>query len=449
MNFVDLFAGLGGFHLALKRLGHNCVFASEIDPELASLYERNFGIVPSRDIREVKLEEIFPHDILCAGFPCQPFSKAGSQEGLNCPHSGDLINYIVNILHHHKPKYFIIENVPNLISHNEGKTWESIKLKLLDAGYDFEDRKMSPHQFGVPQIRERIFIVGQRSCLENFNWPTPSYTGELSIKSVLDKNPNDARKLPQQYILYLETWQRFLDKFPNEEQLPAFPIWAMEFGATYPYEDKTPYSKGFKKLGSSLGSFGRSLKFLKPNEVKNALPPYAQERVNFFPSWKVEYIRKNRDFYKKYKHIISPWLPSIQSFPPSFQKLEWNCKKSERNIWKHVIQFRASGIRVRKTTTAPTLVAMARSQVPVIGWERRFMTPVECSRLQSMSTLKYLPFEDSIALRALGNAVNVDVVEAIARELLPNLNSIREEIHTRNNCNLIKNSIELVTANVE
>ncbi len=428
MKFVDLFAGLGGFHLALERLGHDCVFASEIDPELASLYERNFGIVPSRDIREVSLDKIPPHEILCAGFPCQPFSKAGSQEGLNCPHSGDLIEYIVSILHHHKPEYFIIENVPNLIRHNKEKTWKSIKLKLLDEDYDIDDRKMSPHQFGVPQIRERIFIVGQRKRLDNFCWPTPSYNGELSINSVLEKNPKDACLLSQQYILYLETWQKFLDKFPKEEQLPAFPIWAMEFGATYPYEGKTPYSTGFRGLGSSLGCFGQPLKNLNPAETMKALPPYAREKVNFFPSWKIDYIRKNREFYNKYKKIISPWLTSIHSFPSSFQKLEWNCKKSERDIWKQVIQFRASGIRVRKTTTAPTLVAMARSQVPVIAWERRFMTPLECSRLQSMSTLKYLPTDNGIALRALGNAVNVDVVEAIAKELLPNRIFVGEEI---------------------
>ena len=85
MKFIDLYAGLGGFHLALKRLGHECVFASELDNDLATLYEKNFGIAPVGDIRAVILDEIPPHDILCAGFPCQPFSKAGDQQGLDCP----------------------------------------------------------------------------------------------------------------------------------------------------------------------------------------------------------------------------------------------------------------------------------------------------------------------------------------------------------------------------
>src|SRR6478736_2261643 len=98
MKFIDLFAGLGGFHLALKRLGHKCVFASEIDENLATLYEKNFGLKPVGDIRKVKATKIPKHDILCAGSPCQPFSKAGEQQGLDCPRWGDLFNSIIRIL---------------------------------------------------------------------------------------------------------------------------------------------------------------------------------------------------------------------------------------------------------------------------------------------------------------------------------------------------------------
>ena len=144
MKFIDLFAGLGGFHLALERLGHKCVFASELDSELAALYKRNFGIEPAGDIRKVKLKDIPAHDVLCAGFPCQPFSKAGGQEGLKCPQWGDLIDYVVSILRHHKPTYFIIENVPNLVRHNQAKTWAKIKKKLNYAGYDVDDHQLSP-----------------------------------------------------------------------------------------------------------------------------------------------------------------------------------------------------------------------------------------------------------------------------------------------------------------
>ena len=109
MRFIDLFAGLGGFHVALKGLGHECVFASEIDTELADVYEHNFGIRPAGDIRQVDPADIPPHDVLCAGFPCQPFSKAGGQRGLQCPQWGDLIDYVARILEYHQPTYFIIK----------------------------------------------------------------------------------------------------------------------------------------------------------------------------------------------------------------------------------------------------------------------------------------------------------------------------------------------------
>ncbi|MBV6517060.1 MAG: IS1595 family transposase ISCco3 [Planctomycetes bacterium] len=130
MRFIDLFAGLGGFHLALEALGHKCVFASEINQDLADLYKKNFGMRPHGDIRGLALAEIPPHDILCAGFPCQPFSKAGEQRGLKCPQWGDLIDYVVRILRHHEPQFFLIENVPNLVRHRKGKTWRSIQHRL-------------------------------------------------------------------------------------------------------------------------------------------------------------------------------------------------------------------------------------------------------------------------------------------------------------------------------
>ena len=123
MRFVDLFAGLGGFHIALKSLGHKCVFASELNMALQETYYKNFGIRPEGDIREIKLSNIPPHDILCAGFPCQPFSKAGEQEGFKCPKWGDLFDYVMAVIEYHRPSFILLENVPNLLSHNNGSTW--------------------------------------------------------------------------------------------------------------------------------------------------------------------------------------------------------------------------------------------------------------------------------------------------------------------------------------
>src|SRR5439155_9019450 len=118
-----------------------------------------------------------------------------------------------------------------------------------------------------------------------------------------------------------------------------WPIWAMEFGANYPYVGSTPYARGFRRLGRYNGALGRSLAWLGPDEVEAALPSYARERGQEFPVWKTEFIRKNRKFYRRHSDIIDAWRPRIQRFPPSFQKSEWNCKGGKRDIWSYIIQF--------------------------------------------------------------------------------------------------------------
>lgn len=146
--------------------------------------------MPAGDVRSVVIEEIPAHDILCAGFPCQPFSKAGTQQGFDHPKWGDLFSYVLRIIEQHKPEYIILENVPNLEWHAEGRTWRTIKNELeTNYGYDVRYERLSPHRFGIPQIRERMFIVGSRSKLTRFCWPQKIDHPTLSITSALDSNP--------------------------------------------------------------------------------------------------------------------------------------------------------------------------------------------------------------------------------------------------------------------
>ena len=181
-KFIDLFAGIGGFRLAMQNLGGKCVFSSEWNNFAKKTYEANFGEVPFGDITQISEKSIPDHDILLGGFPCQPFSIAGvsKKNALGRKHGfldetqGTLFFDIARIIEHKKPKAFMLENVKNLISHDKGNTFRVIKNTLQELGYSVHFQVLNGKHF-VPQNRERILIVGFRKEIfngkENFNFP--------------------------------------------------------------------------------------------------------------------------------------------------------------------------------------------------------------------------------------------------------------------------------------
>lgn len=416
MEFIDLFAGLGGFHVALKRLGHECVFASEINKELAQLYEENFGIKKAySDIKQVHEASIPPHNIMCAGFPCQPFSKAGKQLGM-ADTRGNFIEDFDRILKYHTPKYFILENVPNLRKHDREKSWKILKETLENCGYKVNYAILSPHEFGIPQIRSRIYIVGVLGGKKDFKF-LEKQDSHLDIRSVLDKKSKDCKKMTNDQIGCINIWQKIIKSIPKEDPLPSFPIWSGEFDATYPFEKKAPCNLTLAELKKYKGDCGKSLKKAKKKkEALSMLPSYARVKEKKFPDWKIRYISQNREFYKKYKKLIQPFLKSLRNYQPSWQKLEWNCQEEKRDLFCHIFQFRASGIRVKKSNYSPALVVNS-TQLPIIGWEKRYLTKNEAAKLQDFDSIK-LPKTDSSAFKALGNAINVHLIELIAKKLI-------------------------------
>lgn len=436
LRFVDLFAGLGGFHLALRSLGHECVFVSEINEELQTLYRTNFveaqGITYG-DIREYK-KKVPPHDILCAGFPCQPFSKSGKQQGMGDKTRGTLFHEILEILDQHRPPYVILENVGNFVRHDEGRTWKVVKNSLAELGYQVRGTEhlksgghglISPHHLGFPHMRERFYIVASLGQLPKDPFPKAQRARATTLEDIVQVDSElceeDMKEaaLSEQQRSCIDHWNALLARLSVDDvALPSFPIWGDEILATYPFEEKAPYALTAKKLYKYVRQY-RPPRGAKKSELLALLPSYARSGQRKFPKWKIDYIRDNRDWFEEISPYISQrWIQKLLTFPPSLHKLEWNCKGEDHDLWRHVLQFRPSGLRVKRFSSCPALVAMTTTQIPILGPKRRFITRIEGLRLQGFPDSHKLPKGRVPSFRALGNAVHVGVVREIARRLI-------------------------------
>jgi DNA (cytosine-5)-methyltransferase 1 len=173
-TFIDLFAGLGGFRVALESLGAKCVYSNEWDVPVQKVYADNFGETPEGDITQVDEKTIPGHDILCAGFPCQAFSISGKQRGFE-DSRGSLFFDVARIVKAKTPKVVFMENVKNFAKHDEGHTLELVKKTMEELGYTFYQKVLNAVDYGVPQNRERIYMVCFRNDLDvhTFSYPEP------------------------------------------------------------------------------------------------------------------------------------------------------------------------------------------------------------------------------------------------------------------------------------
>lgn len=386
-KYIDLFCGIGGFHQAMSDLGGVCVYASDIDADCRKTYEANYGIKPDGDITKIAAQDIPRHDVLCAGFPCQAFSKAGKRLGFADETKGTLFFDICRILKYHKPKYALLENVRNLASHDKGNTWRVIHDSLVDLGYNVLDEPVifSPHYIGVPQHRERVFIMCVRKDIgklppfffNNDNIP------ECSIDDILlddDEIPDLPKyKLRDDQIEWIDLWNEFIQSIKCDK-LPGFPIWA---DSLCPVEENHMYAYW-----------------------------------DNLPKWQQNFIIKNSELWEQNIDFIAKWMPKAQKNPNFFgakAKLEWQVGTDVENpdLWEHIMQIRPSGLRVKPGTYFPALVAI--TQTSIVGKRKRFLTPRECARLQSFPDSFQYDSKNAQAYKQFGNSINVGLVEFFAR----------------------------------
>lgn len=371
-KFIDLCAGIGGFHTALKELGGECVLAAEIDTYAIETYNQNYSIDSNNNLRDLTKKDIPDYDILCAGFPCQTFSKAGSQQGFE-DIRGTIFFDIVRILTETKPKFILLENVRNLASHNNGNTWNTIRKTLTEIGYLVPENPfiVSPLNFGVPQSRERVFIPCIRKDIakvEKIELEVP-IKKDTTIFDILEPIVELKYSISEYEKYVIQVWEEFKQGITTKAL--GFPIWYDSFK-------------------------------LDRGSIKD------------LPQWKQDFIIKNIELYETNKTFISIWekkFNNLEDLQPTHRKFEWQMGTEYTSIYQGIIQFRPSGIRVKKPDFFPALVAMVH--IPIIGKYLRRLTPRECARLQSFPDTFQLLSNDKQAYKQLGNSLNVTVAKYV------------------------------------
>ncbi|RCK70162.1 DNA (cytosine-5-)-methyltransferase [Desertihabitans brevis] len=410
-TFADLFAGVGGFHAALHHAGGRCVYVSEIDDAARAVYVNNWvkPLPPDQRPRintDINLDtaegapvDVPPHDVLTAGFPCQPFSKSGAQRGMD-ETRGTLFWNIARVLQERRPPVIVLENVRNLAGPRHAHEWDTIIRTLRQIGYRVSSRPavFSPHLLppssgGTPQVRHRVFICGtyigpERTAAELAagrepdpvvnpvavdGWNPASWRTEW----ILDEEPTAARyRLSAEEVRWIDVWDDLVQRLhARGVTLPGFPLWSDSW-----------------VLESDLGD------------------------LSALPRWKAGFLLRNARFYERNKLTIDAWRkdhPELVEFPATRRKLEWQAQGA-RSLWDTLLQMRPSGIRAKAATYLPALVAI--TQTSIYGPGRRRLTPHETARLQGLPrSFDFGGQPDAASYRQTGNSVAVGAVWHVLR----------------------------------
>ncbi|QCW51029.1 DNA cytosine methyltransferase [Nocardioides dongxiaopingii] len=420
-TFVDLFAGVGGFHAALKAYGGKCRYAVEIDPAAAAVYERNWGRSggrsPLADITEVASAEVMDipsHDILAAGFPCQPFSKSGAQRGMD-ETRGTLFWNLAQIITQRKPKIVLLENVRNLAGPRHLHEWQVIIETLREEGYRvsetpavFSPHLLPPERGGRPQVRERVFITATHNPAGIDDGLPVEPVAQLgrridgweprsqwNLEDLLDDTSDIAGcGLKDSERRWIDAWDEFVQLWyeaAHGRRPPGFPIWA-DAWADY---DKV------------VRAFDGEPTY---RDLMDADPE--------LPRWKAGHLAKNYALYGAHRTWIDTWSKRhdiyTDAFPVSRRKLEWQAQDTPR-LWDTVMHLRPSGIRAKAPTYLPALVAI--TQTSIIGPRKRRVSPREAARMQGLpNSFDFGDQRPAATYKQMGNGVNVAVVWHILRE---------------------------------
>lgn len=393
------------------------MYAVEIDKAAAKVYERNWGHDPLGDITQDANDQVMnipAHEVLVAGFPCQPFSKSGAQRGME-EARGTLYWHILKIIETRKPKVVLLENVRNLAGPRHLHEWQVIVETLQDQGYRvsetpaiFSPHLLPPQRGGRPQVRERVFITathnptglgGDLPVLPVAS-PRDRIDGwqpkeEWHLEDLLDDSHNiPGCELSKSERLWIDAWSEWVETWyeaTEGRRPPGFPIWA---DAWTDYEDV-------------IADFGY-------------VPDYRDlmARDESLPQWKAGHLAKNYALYAIHRPWIDRWAKRhgvyTDTFPPSRRKLEWQAQDTP-SLWETVMHLRPSGIRAKRPTYLPALVAI--TQTSIIGPRERRLSPRETARLQGLPD--WYDFGDqrpAATYKQMGNGVNVGAVWHVLRE---------------------------------